>query len=144
MNKAGQIFNELRPLLIANWNRCLTNEEIETISNGYRDLLITLGEAFRSLRKVDPTDADFETCQNFIDRSMSKWRELNLSVTPKAHLFEDHAVNQMKNVPGGLGHKTEDFVERNHQDGVRLEIDCMVWQITKIEQKPLCVMRRWV
>ena len=99
----------------------MKNEEIEKFCNDHRDLLISLGEAFRLLRKIDPTEMHFEECKNYIETSMSKWRELNLSVTPKAHLFEDHALSQMKNVPGGLGHKTEDFVERNHQDGIRLD-----------------------
>ena len=47
------------------------------------------------------------------------WRELKLPVTPYAHLFEDHIVYQMENNVGGLAHKSEDNIERAHQDGKR-------------------------
>ena len=52
---------------------------------------------------------------------MLLWKELKLPVTPSAHLFEDHIVFQMENIVGGLADKSEDHIERAHQDGKRSE-----------------------
>ena len=52
---------------------------------------------------------------------MLLWKELKLPVTPSAHLFEDHIVFQMENIVGGLADKSEDHIERTHQDGKRSE-----------------------
>ena len=49
------------------------------------------------------------------------WRELKIPVTPSTHLFEDHIVYQMENIVGGLADKSEDHIERAHQDGERSE-----------------------
>ena len=48
------------------------------------------------------------------------WRELKITVTPSAHLFEDHIVYQMENIVGGLADKIEDRLERAHQNGKRI------------------------
>ena len=42
-------------------------------------------------------------------------------MTPSVHLFEDHIVYQMKNIVDGLADKSEDHIERGHQDGKRSE-----------------------
>ena len=38
-----------------------------------------------------------------------------------AHLFEDHIMYQIKNIVGGLADKSEDRIERAHQDSKRSE-----------------------
>ena len=43
---------------------------------------------------------------------------LGLSVSLKAHIFEDPAVDSMEAL-NGLGHKTKDSIELSHQDGAR-------------------------
>ena len=52
---------------------------------------------------------------------MVLWRELKLPVTPSAHLFEEHIVYQMEDIVSGLADKSEDHIERDHQDGKRSE-----------------------
>ena len=52
---------------------------------------------------------------------MILWRKLEMPVTPSAHLFEDHILYQMKNIDCGLADKSEDHIERAHQDGKRSE-----------------------
>ena len=52
---------------------------------------------------------------------MLLWRELKLPVTPSAHLFEEHIVYQMEDIVSGLADKSEDHIERDHQDGKRSE-----------------------
>ena len=45
---------------------------------------------------------------------------LQCSITPKMHSMLRHVKWQMKNLPGGLGDKMEDWVERQHQWGMRM------------------------
>ena len=49
------------------------------------------------------------------------WRELKLQVTPSDYLLEDHILNQMSSVEGGIANNTEDHIEKSHQVGKRLE-----------------------
>ena len=49
------------------------------------------------------------------------WRKFKLPATPSAHLFEDHIVYQMENIVGVLADKSEDNIERAHQDSKRNE-----------------------
>ena len=60
---------------------------------------------------------------------MLLWRKFKIPVTPTAHLFEDHIVYQMENIVGGLADKSEDHIERAHQDGKRSEKNIVVLQI---------------
>ena len=46
---------------------------------------------------------------------------MKIYVTLSVHLFEDHIVYQMENIVGGLADKSEDHIERAHQDGKRSE-----------------------
>ena len=41
-------------------------------------------------------------------------------ITLSVHLLEDRIVNQMKDLYGGLVDKTENHIERSHQDAKRL------------------------
>ncbi len=45
---------------------------------------------------------------------------LRYTTTLKVHLMLKHIAWQMKNIPGGLGDKMKDFIERMHQTGIRL------------------------
>ena len=46
---------------------------------------------------------------------------MKIPVTPSIYVFEDHIVYQMKNIDGDLINKSEDHIERAHQDGKRSE-----------------------
>ena len=48
------------------------------------------------------------------------WNELKLPVIPSVYLLEEHIVRQMKYLDGRLVDKTEDHIERNHEDGKHL------------------------
>ena len=48
---------------------------------------------------------------------MMNLRKLGLSVSPKTHSFEYHAIESIQDL-NGLGDKTEYFIELSHQDGV--------------------------
>ena len=48
-------------------------------------------------------------------------RKLKLPVISPAHLFVDYIVYKMKNIVGDLAEKSEDRIERAHQDGKHSE-----------------------
>jgi len=45
---------------------------------------------------------------------MKHWRHMKLSISPKVHIFEDHAA-ELQRKHGGVAYKSEDFVELSHQ-----------------------------
>ena len=51
---------------------------------------------------------------------MTLWRDLKLSVTPLAHLCENYIIFQMINIIAGLANKSDDYIERDHQDGMKI------------------------
>ena len=52
---------------------------------------------------------------------MILWRELKIPVTSSVHLLEDHILNQMITIKGGISDKSEDHIERSHQVGKRFD-----------------------
>ena len=46
---------------------------------------------------------------------MKTWCNLGLSVTPKAHIFEYHAIESMQDI-NSLGDNIEYFIDLSHQD----------------------------
>ena len=76
--------------------------------------------AFLLARKFAPTDEDCKTYQKFVNAALQGSMILQCSITPKMHSMLRHVKWQMKNLPGGLGDKMEDWVERQHQWGMRM------------------------
>ena len=74
------------------------------------------------MRSLNITDELLSKTKERAYITMLLWRELKLHVTPSAHLFEDHIVYQMTNMAGGLIDKSEEHIERAHQDGKSIEI----------------------
>ena len=80
-----------------------------------------MDNAYRCMRTLKITDKLISKTKDHICKTMLLWRQLKIPVTPSAHLFEDHIVYQMENIVGGLADKSEDHIERAHQDGKRSE-----------------------
>ena len=80
-----------------------------------------MDNAYRCMRTLKITDDLISNTKDHICKTMLMWRELKIPVTPSTHLFEDHIVYQMENIVGGLADKSEDHIERAHQDSKRSE-----------------------
>ena len=48
------------------------------------------------------------------------WNKIEINITPKAHVMFTHAVEQFE-MFGGIADKVEDFIEKAHQLGKKLE-----------------------
>ena len=73
------------------------------------------------MKSLNVTEELISETNDHIYNTMLVWRELTLPGTPSAHLFEDYIVYQMENIVRGLTNKSEDHIERAHQDSKRSE-----------------------
>ena len=100
-------------------NRC-TKEELKKVMGTYSDLFSVMDLLFSLLRIPAPTENDIKNAKKAVARLEQLWRELNMSETPKAHIIFKHTVVQYEYF-GGIADKAEDFIEKSHQTGKRLE-----------------------
>ena len=124
MAQAEDILKRISTLLKAEKREdSVSDEVIDERTDAYAVLLTCLDGAFSVLRSKNPGLAEVETATASIQSSMNRWRSMGLSVTPKAHVLESHAVHCLKSsIPyGGLSEMLEDFVELSHQEDARLE-----------------------
>ena len=72
---------------------------------------------------VNDYDSDHcQTTQDRIDKAMAHTRGMGISITPKMHGMEIHVVNQMQDIPGGIGRMMEHWIEQYHQTGYRFDV----------------------
>ncbi len=93
-----------------------TLEQIQAVCELHRQLLLSLDGYFSGLRtkRFHLTPAIIAKRIQFRDRCLAIMRHLSMSVTPKDHCIEDHAV-QMMILHEGIGDLGEDQGEHNHQ-----------------------------
>ena len=98
----------------------VSEDNINIYCNEHRQLLTEMDNAY-CLRTLTITDDLFTKIKDHICKTMLLWRKLKIPVTSSAHLFEGHIVYQMKHIVRCLADKSEDQIERAHQDGKRNE-----------------------
>jgi hypothetical protein len=122
---------------------CKEEELTEKISM-YTDLLLLMDHAFALIRVVAPLKGEIAQAERAISAFKIQWYKLKLPITPKAHILFKHTVAFMRNTPGGIADKCEDFVEKAHQGGYRLD------QLTKTmsgsfkDQQRTQLSRQWL
>ena len=95
--------------------------EITNKTDKYKNLLKEMDEVYRCVRTLTIDNVLIDKTSNHITNTIILWRELKIPVTPPAHLLEDHILNQMITIKGGIADKTEDHIERSHQVGKRFD-----------------------
>jgi len=122
MNNASHIFDQLAAILKEGKrkNCLLSDDDIGLLCLHFWEVYVLWDGAFLLARKIDPTDEDTETYQRFVLAALKGSLTLQCSITPKVHMMLRHVQWQMKNLPGGLGDKMEDWMERLHQWGIRM------------------------
>ena len=78
-----------------------------------------MDNVYRCMRTLKITDEIISKIKDYICKTMLLQRELKLPVILPTHLFEDHIVRKKENIVGGLADKSEDHIEKAHQDGKR-------------------------
>ena len=72
--------------------------------------------AFSLASKVNPTHNDIQLFRQYVRAAIWSHQALNISITHKVHLMWWHVAIAME-LPGGLGKKREDWLEKQHQEG---------------------------
>ena len=80
-----------------------------------------MDQADHCMRLLDITDNLILKTNDHVKYTILLQRQFNLLVTPSVHLCQYHIIHQMKKNVSELAHKSEDHIERNHQDGKRRE-----------------------
>ena len=88
--------------------------------NLFQFLFETMDNVFSGLCIISPVENEINDLQNAIKMLESVWRELDLNITPKAHILFVHAVEQVRRF-GGIADLVEDFIEKAHQTGKQLD-----------------------
>ena len=119
MNNVSYLFDEFASILKSGKrSNCeLSDGHIDTLCLHFQSVFLLWDGAFSYARTINPTENDVIAYQQFVDAAVIGHVSLGLTITPKAHLMLKHVRWQMENIPGGLGDKMEDWVEKQHQMG---------------------------
>ena len=99
---------------------------------------------FYRLRILDPTTDEIEETKKAIDTLSILWKEIDLKKGPKLHILFDHTMKQVNKFKG-IADLVEDFVEKFHQVGKRL--DCLVARMSAKsfrQQEMVKIRRQWL
>ena len=87
----------------------------------HRKLFKAQDAVYANLRLINPTTEEKKETRERISIMKVLWLEMELSITPKAHLIFDHAADDQE-LFNGLGDKIEDPLEKRHQIQVKLNV----------------------
>ena len=93
-------------------------EEVCQILDDHKNLFWMQEAVYLSARLTSPSKKEIERTRALVNEMKELWKKKNFSITTKAHLLFEHLVDQMERFHG-IGDKTEDFCERNHQEQSR-------------------------
>ena len=144
------IFPKVRDLAHerANLNRNRTtlieHDKIDDILDQFLSIFQTLDVVFALLRLVDPTEEEMSNMEKIIDQLRMQWKKLELHETPKFHILTTHTLMQVR-LFGGISDLAEDFVEKSHQIGNRLNhLTSRMNTQNYRDQELMKLRRRWL
>ena len=117
MQSSGEIFSIFASILKENKkDDCkLTNAEIEELCSQFGSACVLWDGAFSYASTIDPDEEDIAWYRRYVTAAVHSHVAISCNVTPKVHLMWKHVAVNMRNIPGGLGKKREDWVEHLHQ-----------------------------
>ena len=119
-------------------------EELTRVITRFNSLFDCMDVVFSKLRILDPTEGEIEEIDISIKGLAEIWKELDLSVTPKMHILICHTLDQVI-MFGGIADKVEDFIEKAHQIGKKL--DHLVARMNSqsfYQQELVKIRRQWL
>ena len=93
---------------------------LTSVINKFQALFETTDVVFLHLRILDPTNEEIEVLRKGIKVLEKLWCEMDLVITPKVHILFIHAMVQVHHF-GGIADLVEDFIEKSHQIGKKLD-----------------------
>jgi hypothetical protein len=113
----------------------MSDADIDSMCLYFWEVYVLWDGAFLLARMVNPTRDDAETYQKFVWVAVQSSAILRCPITPKVHTMLRHVEWQMKNIPGKLGNKMEDWVEHLHQWGMQQR-----WCFHTVQNPLFCAM----
>ena len=95
MDKDEEIIYIIRDIFIEINKGTVSDNNINIHCDKHKQMFTEMDNAYRCMRTLKLMDEIILKTKDHICKTMLMWRELKLSVTPFAHLFEDHIVYQM-------------------------------------------------
>lgn len=104
LNSGDKVMEEVKNLILHNIpsdTRC-PDSEVVSATEMYADILIVFDSVFSPAQTPVGmlTAENEEKVQKRLLLAMKKWRELEMSITPKAHVLEDHFFPQLHRYKG--------------------------------------------
>ena len=98
------------------------NATIKRVIDAYERLMGHLDATFSILQtpRNHITPQQVLHLEHHLKHASSVWRALDIPISPKMHILEDHALDAVKRY-GGIGDLGEDEGERAHQTGAQME-----------------------
>lgn len=121
-----------------------SEEELTEKIRTYTNLFLVMDNVFVLTRIIAPTEDEIDEAERAIKALEIMWKMLRLSVTVKAHILFEHTIFFMRTVEGGIADKGEDFIEKAHQDGCKLEHMTMRMGGPWEEKQRTQLSRQWV
>ena len=149
LDETDVIFGKIKAL-VADKLKCSGNKsvietnQIDSVLNTFKSLFDCMDVVFSKLCIIDPIEEDIEEMKMAIHGLEKVWRELDLTITPKMHILTNHTIDQVIRF-GGIADKVEDFVEKYHQTGKRL--DHLVARMNSRcfrQQELVKIRRQWI
>jgi hypothetical protein len=120
MSNADVIFKQFAEILKDPSNRrsdcALNNDELDLLFQQFAELSMLWDGAFSYASKIDPSEEDIVMYERFAKTAIFSHQSMGCSITHEWHLMWAHTACQIRNIPGGLGDKREDWVEKGHQE----------------------------
>lgn len=107
----------------------------------FKRLLDTIDLVFLKARQIYLSPEEIEQAKMLVRKAEELWNDLDLNVTPKFHILIAHTIDQMV-MYDGIADKVEDFVEKSHQVGKRLDHLVARMKTQSFEQQELVKIRR--
>jgi hypothetical protein len=118
MANATSIVSEIRDFVIGHESRIsgISDNHIHAVCNAYAAYLQALDGYLSCMatKRFHLTPEIATRTEQFRDKCLELERYLQLSITPKSHVVEDHGCQQQRRFRG-IGGLDESFGERNHQ-----------------------------
>ena len=115
--------------------------DLDKVVDKFKNLFKTLDVVFLLLRLCSTTEEEMNKAEHCIGELEKKWNDLELSHTPKLHILVDHTIDQVR-LFGGVAGLAEDFVEKKHQIGKRLDHITARISSQQFQDKELAKIRR--
>ena len=93
---------------------------LTTTIDTFKSLFETMDLVFSSLRILNPSEVEMKNTAESIIVLEQLWSQLDLTITPKAHILFVHTMEQVHRF-GGIADLVEDFIEKSHQAGKKLD-----------------------